>query len=178
MMQPIEIVVKKIYKNQGKTKAGGDYILTKLLSQDKRYFSTFLSSSVIASIQEGSKVKLEAVQSKEYPTNYDITRIIQVDAAPNDITRNSQAGRPLTSDSSIHNQTPSPLPLSASDALKMLTKAIAEVQKELPQVDDDALIPLMAVHYGAALQAQQQRFSLDMSNMVQQSKLRNMGMIK
>ena len=178
MTQPIDIIVKKIYKNTGKTKAGKEYQLTRLLATDKNYYFTFQSSSVISSIQEGSAVKLEATQDKQYPTNYDIIRIIEVDANPPK-QEPTTAGRALPSNPGVHNITaPSPSPLSLSDASKMLAEAISEVQKELPQVDDGELISLIAEHYSAKLQSQQQTFSLAMSNMVQQSKLRNMGMIR
>ncbi len=179
-MTTTEIIVKKIYKNEGKTKAGKPYTATKLLATDKNYYTTFQSSSVIASIREGTRVKLEAMQNEKFPTNYDITRIIEIDTSPKQEPISAgRIGIDIPSPPSAHNTAaPSPSPLSTTEALKMLTEAIAEVRKELPQVDDDALMPLIAEHYSAKLQAQQQVFSLSMSNMVQQSKLRNMGMIR
>ena len=172
----IEITIKRIYKDTGKTNAGKDYQLTKFLATDKNYYTTFQSSSILDSIKEGALVKLEATQNKQYPTNYSITRIISVDStSPKIITRTDQAGHIGIPTPSIP---PSPSPLSQAEGYKMLVDAITEVQKELPSVDDGELIPLIAEHYSAKLQAQQQGFSLAMSNMVQQSKLRNMGMMK
>ena len=83
-----------------------------------------------------------------------------------------------TAGQQMTNATREPALLSPTEALEMLKDAIAEVQKELTDVDNAELIPLIAEHYGAKLQAQQQRFSLAMSNYVQALKLSNMGLMQ
>ena len=184
MTQPIDIIVKKVFKNQGKTKKGKDYTLTKLLSQDKRYFSTFQSSSVISSITEGSQVRLEAEQSNDYPTNYSITKIVSVDntgskaAARESPNKGMGQGRPMATQATPSAAPASPHPITQEEGMRMLRDAIKEVQEEFPSIDISDLMPLVAQHYEMKKSIQAQKFSLEMSIIVQNNKLRNMGMIR
>ncbi|MEM3414805.1 MAG: hypothetical protein QW575_04480 [Thermoproteota archaeon] len=67
------IIVKRIYKNTGTTKAGKPYTLTKFLA-DGKYYITF--KPVPDDLAEGQSVKI-AYEPTEKPDTYTITKIIE-----------------------------------------------------------------------------------------------------
>lgn len=76
----IQITIKKIYRKEGKTKAGKPYLLTKLLAEG-RYYTTFSEAQQYKDLKEGMVVSLEC-EPASTSGYFNITKLITPNAAP------------------------------------------------------------------------------------------------
>lgn len=185
---PTTITVKRVWRNPGTSKkTGKPYTLTKLLA-DGKYYTTFQSSSIISSIQEGSIVELEAVPSKREGC-LDIARIIGVDAVPK-TTQPANAGTGNTTKLAAHANPQqadvkperqgssgssagrtsetlpaAPVPLTLQQLDAMLKASIESIHSQdfFNGMDDDVIAQVVAARLRGALQAQSQGFQLAMN---------------
>ena len=172
------IIVKKIYTDTGKTKAGKPYTLLKFLDTDRKYYTTFNPSSTTDAIKEGASVKLEAEENQKFPNTFNITRIIEVDANPDKVDNAGRKTPYSSSSASSPSALQPPTPLSEHELEVIRQEAIKTIQDKFDELDIGELIPLIAEEYKARLMLEEQRFSVEMSIYVQACKLRNMGVMK
>lgn len=138
------IEIAAIKRTPGKDKRGKPYERTSLKSEGGDWFSTLNSHEGLDLLLIGQTVDIEYELNGQYKN---LTKVGKVHPAAKQKDSRSTTEPPL------------PTALTNAQSKTMMAGAIIEVMDEFPDISHAQLIPLIAEHYKAKLQAQQQEFS-------------------
>ena len=118
-----KITIKRIYRNEGKTKAGKPYLLTKLLGDDSNYYVTF--SQDLKDAKQGQIAVLEFEPKGEGKN--EIKKLISLsDAHPTSISNHNMA------EAKSINGSPADEAMLEAKVAKRLHRAREIVDREFP----------------------------------------------